>query len=125
MVKVELLRFIYENNIQKTEDEIKKSKDNLYLLSNFKNIYCTLQESIEVCNIKLLDKYGKEYLKFPKLLELHNKLFNCIPNNLHNSLIDILVTLRCFMKLKYDKDLIKDCIKFQSLLQELHLFDSL
>ena len=52
-------------------------------------------------------------LKYPKLIELHEKLFDKSPNNLHNSFNDILVTLRCFMKLKYNLDLIDDCIKFK------------
>lgn len=121
MVKVELLRLIYEKDLHNSEEEIKSYKDNLYLLTNFKNIYCTLQESIELCNIKSQDKFGKEFIKFPKLIELHNKLFNTIPNNLHNAVNDILVTLRCFMKLKYNKDLLEDCDKFQHISQELQL----
>jgi DNA polymerase-3 subunit epsilon len=121
MVKVELLRLIYEKDLQKSEKLVKSYKDNLYLLTNYKNIYCTLKESIELCNIKTLDKYGKEYLKYPKLIELHNKLFNTNPNNLHNALNDILVTLRCFMKLKYNTDLNDICHKFQNISQEIQL----
>jgi DNA polymerase III epsilon subunit-like protein len=121
MVKVELLRLIYEKDLQKSEKSMKSYKDNLYLLTNYKNIYCTLKESIELCNIKTLDKYGKEYLKYPKLIELHNKLFNTNPNNLHNALNDILVTLRCFMKLKYNMDLNDVCCKFQNMSQEIQL----
>jgi len=121
MVKVELLRLIYDNNLNKTEKEMKNYKENLYLLSNFKNIYCTLHESIKICNIKSIDKNGKEFLKFPKLIELHSKLFNSIPNNLHNSFNDILVTLRCFIKLKYNIDLNKNCYEFQKISQEIQL----
>lgn len=121
MVKVELLRLIYDNNSNKSEQEIKNFKNNLYFLTNFKNIYCTLDKSKELCNIKSIDKYGKEYIKFPKLVELHNTLFNSIPNNLHNSLNDILITLRCFMKLKYNKDLLEYCSKFQKISYEMQL----
>jgi hypothetical protein len=109
MVKVELLRIIYGNGLQ---DEIKANKYNLHFLTNYKNISCTLQESIELCDIKATDKYGKTYLKFPKLIELHKKLFESEPNNLHNSFNDILVTLRCFMMLKHNKDLNENCDKF-------------
>lgn len=42
----------------------------------------------------------KTYKKFPKLSELHQHLFGYIPENLHNSLIDVLVCLRCFLKLR-------------------------
>lgn len=121
MVKVELLRLIYNNNSNKFEQEMKTNKNNLYLLTNFKNIYCTMQESIELCNLKSLDKHGKEYVKFPKLIELHNKLFNSIPNNLHNALNDILVTLRCFIKLKYNLDLNNMCCNYQNISQEIKL----
>lgn len=44
--------------------------------------------------------YPKTYKKFPKLSELHEHLFGYIPENLHNSLIDVLVCLRCFLKLR-------------------------
>jgi len=121
MVKVELLRMIYINYSNVSQDEIKVYKYNLHFLTNYKNICCTLKDSIEYCNIKAIDKFGKEYIKYPKLLELHEKLFETIPNNLHNSFNDILITLRCFMKLKYDKDLNKDCDKFKTTACQIQL----
>jgi DNA polymerase III epsilon subunit-like protein len=122
MVKVELLRLIYETNSSISEDKIKSYKYNLHFLTNFKNIYCTLQESIDICNIKAVSKTGKEYTKFPKLIELHEKLFESTPNNLHNSFNDILVTLRCFMKLQYGVDLNKSCDNFIKTAKEIKLF---
>ncbi len=121
MIKVELLRFIYDTKSNISENEVKEYKYNLHYLTNYKNICCTLQESIDLCNIKAIDKFGKEYIKFPKLLELHEKLFESIPNNLHNSFNDILVTLRCFMKLKYDIDLNEKCKKFIKISKEIQL----
>ena len=121
MVKVELLRLIYECNLNISEDEIKSYKYDLHFLTNYKNIFCTLQGSVELCNIKSINKFGKEYIKFPKLLELHQKLFDSAPNNLHNSFNDILVTLRCFMKLKHDIDLNKTCNKFIKIVKEINL----
>jgi DNA polymerase III epsilon subunit-like protein len=120
MIKVELLRLIYEAKII-SENEVKECKYNLHFLTNYKNICCTLQESIDLCNIKAIDKFGKEYTKFPKLLELHQKLFESVPNNLHNSFNDILVTLRCFMKLKYDIDLNEKCNKFIKISKDIQL----
>jgi DNA polymerase III epsilon subunit-like protein len=120
MIKVELLRLIYEAKII-SENEVKECKYNLHFLTNYKNICCTLQESIDLCNIKAIDKFGKEYTKFPKLLELHQKLFESTPNNLHNSFNDILVTLRCFMKLKHDIDLNEKCIKFIKISKDIQL----
>lgn len=40
------------------------------------------------------------YKKYPKLSELHQKLFGSVPENLHNALIDTMVCLRCFMKIR-------------------------
>jgi hypothetical protein len=121
MIKVELLRFIYEAKYNISENEAKAYKFNLHFLTNYKNIYCTLNESINLCNIKAIDKFGKEYTKFPKLLELHQKLFESTPNNLHNSFNDILVTLRCFMKLKHDIDLNEKCNKFIKISKDIQL----
>jgi DNA polymerase III epsilon subunit-like protein len=121
MIKVELLRIIYENHLNITDDEIKTIKYNLHFLTNYKNICCTLQSSIELCNIKAINKFGKEYIKFPKLLELHQKLFESTPNNLHNSFNDILVTLRCYMKLRYNTDLNEECNSFKKIAKKLNL----
>jgi len=118
MLKVEILRLIYNKNNTILNEDLKSLKYNLHFITNFKNIYCTMKESLELCGVKILDKSGKEYLKFPKLIELHEKLFECIPNNLHNSLNDILVTLRCFLKLKYNIDLNETCLQFKDLTQK-------
>lgn len=122
MIKIELLRLIYSANVSEREKLIHKY--NLHLLTNFKNICCTCssKESIQLCNIYAINKNGVPYKKFPKLFELHEKLFESVPNNLHNSLIDILVTLRCFMKLKHDIDLYKDCYKFKKIAKLNEIF---
>jgi DNA polymerase III epsilon subunit-like protein len=119
MVKVELLRIIYNKSISR--EEVKQYKYDLHFITNYKNIHCTLKQSIELCNIKVLDKYGKEYLKYPKLIELHEKLFDALPNNLHNSFNDILVTLRCFIKLQYKDDLLEKCNSFKKYYNELNI----
>jgi DNA polymerase-3 subunit epsilon len=122
MIKIELIRLIYSANVSEREKIIHKY--NLHLLTNFKNICCTCssKESIQLCNIYAINKNGVSYKKFPKLFELHEKLFESVPNNLHNSLIDILVTLRCFMKLKHDIDLYKDCYKFKKMAKLNEIF---
>jgi len=119
MVKVELLKIIFNNLLN--PQEIKEYKYDLHYISNYKNIYCTLQESINFCNIKATNKFGKEYLKYPKLIELHQKLFDSSPNNLHNSFNDILVTLRCFMKLKHNIDLNDECNSFHKIANDISL----
>ena len=119
MIKVELLRIINKNSL--TDEQIKLYKYELHFLTNFKNISCTLKDSIKFCNIESIDKNGKTYLKYPKLIELHEKLFNKSPSNLHNSFNDILVTLRCFMKLKHNIDLIDDCNSFKKYSNQIGL----
>jgi hypothetical protein len=82
-------------------------------------LYCTMQKSIELCNLKMKTKYGKEYVKFPKLSELHMKLFNSSPRNLHNSLNDVLICLRCYYMLEYKVDIIEIDNEIKSLLIDL------
>jgi len=77
----------------------------------------------DVCKIKAISKFGKEYIKFPKLIETHEKLFNNeTPKNLHNALNDILVTLRCFCKLAYNIDLNEKCESFKNISKNQNLY---
>ena len=102
MVKIELMRlaqcsYYFEKELYtKTLQEIQTST----------KYYCTMQESVDFCDIKAFDRQGNEYVKYPKLVELFEKLFHSTPKNLHNSLNDVLVCLRCFYMLKYKKDLL-------------------
>lgn len=85
------------------------------LLSSYrKTEFCTMKNSIQVC--KILKKNHEKFrckFKFPKLIELHEKLFESKPNNLHNALIDILVCFRCFYKLKFEVDILNVNNKFR------------
>ena len=81
------------------------STDNSYVQFQFKNEFCTMQKSVEVCRIEKLRGDGTIYFKYPTLLELHNHLFKKIPNNAHNSKVDVLICLRCYCKLAHDQDL--------------------
>jgi DNA polymerase III epsilon subunit-like protein len=83
--------------------------------------FCTMKESIDFCNVKAIDKKGKEYIKFPKLSELHEKMFGYIPKNLHNSLHDVLICLRCFYQIEYKKDLLIENKKICDLFTKLRL----
>ena len=102
-----------------TEDLDKDDyQEYLNLLIDSKDIYCTMKESIALCAIETKDKFGRNYNKFPKLIELYQKLFQISPNNLHNSLNDVIVCLRCFMKLKYDKDIVEHSPEVKRLIKE-------
>lgn len=120
MIKVELLRIIHKKLVKPRE--IKPYKYYLHYITNYNNIYCTLKETIQFCNMKAINKYGKEYLKYPKLEELHKKIFNEMPNHLHNSFNDILVTLRCFMMFNYNIDLNGSSDTFQFYSNQIGLF---
>jgi len=77
-----------------------------FLQSSF---YCTMQETIDFCNIiATYKKSSKMYIKFPKLIELHDKLFvkETLAIQLHNSLNDVLVCFRCFYKYKFNTDVL-------------------
>jgi DNA polymerase III epsilon subunit-like protein len=104
IIKVEFMRQIY--NDKQTVSEKEKLTQNLNSLKGSKKLCCTMQESIELCNIKALSKDGKEYVKFPSLSELHKHLFSVVPKKLHNSLNDVLICLRCFYKMQYDIDIV-------------------
>jgi len=90
------------------------------LLSDYrKKEYCTMNEGRLAAAIRSYSRYyNRMEYKFPKLVELHSKLFNSKPNNLHNSLIDILVCFRCFGKLYWDVDILKLNTKLNALWSE-------
>ena len=122
MLKVELMR---ELNIQNSHNLHTKRQFSqlLEMLNdmdpNSSELYCTMQKTIELCNLKITSKYGKEYIKFPKLNELHMKLFNSSPRNLHNSLNDVLICLRCYYMLEHKVDIIEIDSEIKSLLIDL------
>jgi DNA polymerase III epsilon subunit-like protein len=74
--------------------------------------FCTMRYGTNICNIMIarnvrsaqidtIDapvKAPTQYKKWPTLLEFHKHLFNTIPENLHNSIVDVLVCLRCYLK---------------------------
>jgi len=123
MLKIEMMREIVKNQDGViTRSVLKKRKlmnDFLHMLMyGNKPIYCTMKESIKLCNLKKVNMLGN-YLKFPKLIELHQKLFNTEPRNLHNSLNDILICLRCYCKLKYNYDILDKNIKIKKMIDLL------
>ena len=79
-----------------------------------KEFYCTMQNSIDLCNIIATNMLGP-YKKFPRQNELHLKLFGTEPKNLHNSFNDILVCLRCYIKMKMDKDVTEKNAKLKKM----------
>ena len=89
-------------------EQIRLNKRNIKTLIDCrKQKYCTMNEGKIIANLYYFNRYKeKMMLKPPKLIELHERLFKSVPNNLHNSLIDILVCFRCFGKLYWDVDIL-------------------
>jgi DNA polymerase III epsilon subunit-like protein len=73
--------------------------DELYCKLTYVKLQCTMQMGTKMCNIKATNSYGT-YTKFPTLLELYIHLFDKTPENLHNSMMDVLVCLRCYLKIQ-------------------------
>ena len=116
MVKMELLRLI-----QGSEDGHKKTmyKGMFYEITHFTKFRCTMQDTIDYCNILRPSKKGDMYKKFPSLTELYEKLYKITPNNLHNAVHDVIITLICFMKYNYDVDVANDCKEIKNMLSNL------
>lgn len=76
--------------------EIECQRNNMYvnIFDKSNKILCTMQNGIDICKIESENVMGK-YYKWPKLSELHKKLFNIMPKNLHDAYNDILICLRC------------------------------
>jgi DNA polymerase III epsilon subunit-like protein len=95
-----------------------RCKIKLDFYRNGLNYYCTMKNSIDLCKIDVVNQDGNHYYKFPTLSELHNHLFKVEPNNIHNSFIDILICLRCFYAMIFEKDLCTINKKFNSLIRK-------
>ena len=81
--------------------------------------FCTMKNTTHYCKLERLSKTNHVYIKNPKLSELHLILFpnESLPNNLHNSLVDVAMTLRCY--LKYVNNI--DILEVNDTLKELFL----
>jgi DNA polymerase III epsilon subunit-like protein len=60
-----------------------------------KKSICTMMSSVNYCAIN--GPYG---YKYPKLAELHQKLFNCRFDGAHDALADITATSKCFWEMR-------------------------
>jgi DNA polymerase III epsilon subunit-like protein len=68
--------------------------------------YCTMKNTTQFCKLERLSKTNQVYNKMPKLSELYSLLFpnDPLPKDLHNSLVDVTMTLRCYVKYVYNSD---------------------
>ena len=114
MIKIQLMRLTVRENDAEVFKSILKS-----INSTKQNVYCTMANSTKLCNLKVLSKFGNYYTKFPKLSELHFELFGVVPQNLHNSMNDVIICLRCYYKLTKNIDIRDESLKIRELLMNL------
>lgn len=82
--------------------------------------YCTMKNTTELCKLSATNKKtGETYFKYPTLTELHEYIFSQTPQNTHNSLVDILICLRCFIKLVSNEDIREKNRGFRSLYKNI------
>jgi DNA polymerase III epsilon subunit-like protein len=60
--------------------------------------FCTMKKGIYICAVKT---ETRTFRKWPKLSELYKKLFNEIPDGLHNSMVDVDACLRCYLRMRH------------------------
>jgi len=113
MVKVELQR--NKEKINEVVPYCMNIFNPLYEENNHIRTYCTMRSGIKLCNIMVTNEKGKTYSKWPRLSELYFHLFKETPNGFHNSMVDVLVCLRCYLKMRNNIDMNND--HFQKLLR--------
>ena len=91
----------FRHNVTQYFTEFKNSK------KIHKPEFCTMKNTTEFCKLETLSKTNKAYNKSPKLSELYKILFpnDVLPKDLHNSLTDVAITLRCYLKYIYNIDI--------------------
>jgi DNA polymerase III epsilon subunit-like protein len=92
-----------------------KTEKQLQFLMNNKKFTCSMEVTAPICNIQIAVNYkdkktGEDKVfykvKSPKLVESYQYYFGYSPDedDLHDALIDVILTLRVFIKYKYNKD---------------------
>lgn len=84
------------------------------------NKFCTMKNSVNLCCIERISSNGEKYFKYPTMSELYFKLFNKNPKNTHDSFVDILCCLQCYMQMYYDNNLEKTNKKFAKILKVIN-----
>jgi DNA polymerase III epsilon subunit-like protein len=72
-----------------------------------KQCICTMKSTTKLCNLPKM--------KWPTLNELHQHLFKESVEKLHNSIIDVIICLRCYYFIIYKKDLFDIIKKYKNI----------
>lgn len=78
---------------------------------NQKKEFCTMINGIDVCKIERVNRKDVVYFKFPNLSELHNCIFGKVPRGVHDSMVDVLITFKCFLRMTDLPDIVNDDIR--------------
>ena len=108
MIEIELQRNMIELSIRLPHAAF-MFNDTYNLIQNIQ-IQCTMEIGKKFCNTYTQGKNHTSWKKPPRLGELHKQLFGFEPKNLHNSLVDSKITLKCYLKMLFDKTLVFDDI---------------
>jgi DNA polymerase III epsilon subunit-like protein len=68
---------------------------------------CTMMQGRALCALWAARADGSRYIKYPSLDELHTELFAERAGSLHDALADVLVCLRCYLRMVHDADLME------------------
>ena len=91
----------FRNNVTQYFTEFKNN------VMHHKTEYCTMKNTADFCKLERLTATNQVYYKNPKLSELYTILFpnEQVPKDLHNSLVDVAMTLRCYLKYAHNFDI--------------------
>jgi len=117
MIKIELMRLTLREKPAEKEFYLSILKD--FSSTLYPGFYCTMINSTDLCDLRVRSRFGKEFVKFPKLSELHFHLFGIIPRSLHNSLNDVVICLRCYYRLVLNADILDKSVEINKLLIDL------
>ena len=105
---VELCKLPYKNKKQINKAT---TTDTTYITDTTDMIDITdTTDTTDITNTSVITDKKKPYnkkinYKYPTLNELYYALFNLVPNNLHDSMVDILITFRCYIKIMTTTDI--------------------
>jgi DNA polymerase III epsilon subunit-like protein len=103
MIEIELQRNMIELSIKMPHAAF-MFNDTYNLIQNI-TVQCSMQIGKQFCDMYINGKDGKSWKKPPKLIELHKQLFGFEPKNLHNSLVDSKIAMKCYLKMVFSHDI--------------------
>lgn len=114
VIRCEIQRFV--SVLFKFEESIDDAMDFVNMFKRDKRTYCTMMKNVKLCDIRATPE--SKYPKYPKLTELYGKLYTTesLPTTMHNSMTDVLVCMRCYMKITGTREIEED--EFKTMLND-------